>query len=238
MILGFDTATGDTCVAAMDAGQVRHEVCIGPSTADGRPQHATALLPAIEDAVDSVGGWEKIDMIGVGCGPGSFTGLRIGLATARGLALGRGIPAIGVTTLAAIGAAIVGRGDARCALALIDARRDEVFAALYDRDGGEAWEPQVVGPTELGARIAGLGDGVVAAGSGAIRFRDEFHSVPGIVIAEDGDPINRVSAALICRLCDGVTAVDRHPPEPIYLRAPDAERWRERNNPNPGQTPS
>lgn len=238
MILGFDTATDDTSVAVMDAGRVCREVCIGPSAADGRPQHATALLPAIEDAVDSVGGWEKIDRIGVGCGPGSFTGLRIGLATARALALGREIPVSGVSTLAAIGAAILERGDARCALALIDARRGEVFTALYDQDGGEIWEPMVVGPAELGARINGLGDRVVAAGSGSVRFRDEFHGFPGIVIPDDADPINRVSAAHVCRLCDGVTAVDRHPPEPIYLRAPDAERWLERNNPNPGQTSS
>lgn len=233
MILGFDTATDDTSVAVTDAGQVRHQVCIGPSAANGRPQHATALLPAIEEAVETAGGWEQIDRVAVGSGPGSFTGLRIGLATAKALAFSRVIPVAGVTTLAAIGAAICDRGDARLALALIDARRGEVFAALYDEAGGEIWAPEVIGPVELSARIGDLGGGVVASGSGSVRFRHEFHSFPGIVIPEDADPIHRVSAAHICRLFDGVTAVDNHPPEPIYLRVPDAERWRERDNPNP-----
>ena len=78
-------------VGVTDDGEVVREASVGPG-ADGRPRHSQVLLPEIERCVEAAGGWERIDRIAVGIGPGSFTGLRIGIATARALAQARGSP--------------------------------------------------------------------------------------------------------------------------------------------------
>jgi tRNA threonylcarbamoyladenosine biosynthesis protein TsaB len=158
--------------------------------------------------------------IAVGRGPGSFVGIRIGLATARGLAASTGLPVSGVCTLDAIGRALDGGG-----VAVLDARRGEAFAALYGAGGERLWEPLVLAPGELAERVARLPEPTRAAGPGAVRFRDELAS-RGIEIPADADPIHRVAARHICALAaDG----DGAPLEPIYLRPPDAQRWRERD---------
>jgi tRNA threonylcarbamoyladenosine biosynthesis protein TsaB len=211
-----------------------HESLLGPSP-EGRPLHSTKLLSEVEAAAVAAGGWGQVDRIAVGLGPGSFTGLRIGLATARGLGTSLGLPLAGVCTLDAIGrgmgeaGALAGAsGEARERLAVLDARRGEVFAALYD--GGERlWEPLVCGPEELGERVAELQVAPWAAGSGAIRFRQEL-TRRGVEIPGDADPVHRVAARQICALAAAVEDGDAGPLAPIYLRPPDAERWRERDS--------
>ena len=81
--IGFDTATEDTAVCATRDGEVLHESLLGLS-ADGSPGHTTRLLEEVERAADAAGGWERVEAIAVGVGPGSFTGLRVGIASARG----------------------------------------------------------------------------------------------------------------------------------------------------------
>jgi tRNA threonylcarbamoyladenosine biosynthesis protein TsaB len=180
-----------------------------------------------------------VAQVAVGLGPGSFTGLRIGIATARGLATSLGLPVSGVCTLDAIGR---GLGEAiRSAvpsppeagqtnggrLAVLDARRGEVFAALYSEQGERIWEPLVCRPEELEERVAALPTPPPAAGSGAIRFRHEL-ARHGARIADDADPVHRVAARHICALAAASEAGG--PLAPIYLRPPDAERWRERDS--------
>lgn len=225
MVLGFDTATPSFSVAVADAATVQGETTLGPGAA-GRPRHATDLLPAVERAVAEAGGWTAVSLIAVGVGPGSFTGLRIGVATARALALSRGLPVAGVSSLAALAAGVdAGEADV---LAAIDARRGEVFAAIYDAAGAIVWEPLVSEPGTLVARLAERDSAVVGAGDGSLRFRDLFEAA-GVAVPAAGDPVHELRARHVCRLA---LEAEEGPPEaiePVYLRRPDAELWRERD---------
>lgn len=183
----------------------------------------------MERVAEAAGGWGGVDFLAVGLGPGSFTGLRVGIATAQGLSTGLGLPAAGVCTLDALGRAIGESGAEGERLAVLDGWRGEAFAALYSDDGEQIWEPEVYRPEALAERVAGLKEPPPAAGSGAVRFRQELTRV-GVRIADDADPVHRVAARHICAVAaerwDGKTV----PLEPIYLRPPDAERWRERDS--------
>lgn len=205
-----------------------YESLLGLS-ADGSPRHSTALLAEIERAVDVAGGWDAVGAIAVGLGPGSFTGIRIGLATARGLAASTGLPARGACTLDAIGLGLAPpAGPNRSRLAVLDARRGEVFAALYSVAGERLWEPLVLPPDGLVARLVEMPEPPLAGGSGAVRFRDELASC-GVEVPEDADPVHRVGARHICGLAGVAPGRDGGGLAPIYLRPPDAERWHERD---------
>jgi tRNA threonylcarbamoyladenosine biosynthesis protein TsaB len=228
VVVGFDTATLDTVACAWRDGEVLDESQLGLST-EGRPRHASGLLGEVERVVGATGGWGGVDLIAAGLGPGSFTGLRIGIATARGLAVGLHLPATGVCTLDAVGRAI-GEAEAEGArLAVLDGWRGEAFAALYAPGGERIWEPGVYRPEELAERVSGLEEPPTAAGSGAVRFRQELTRV-GVRVADDADPVHRVAARHICAVAARRREGEAVPLEPIYLRPPDAERWRERDS--------
>jgi tRNA threonylcarbamoyladenosine biosynthesis protein TsaB len=212
----------------MRGGEVLYEGLLGPAPGGG-PRHSTALLSEVEQAVAAGGGWEQIGRLAVGRGPGSFVGIRIGLATARGLAAGTSLPVTGVCTLDALGLALAASaGRDRLCLALIDARRGEVFAALYGPGGGRAWEPAVLSPSALLERLAGLPTAPLAGGSGAIRFRSEL-ARREIDVPDDADPVHRIAARHICALAEAAMNPAGEALDPIYLRPPDAQRWRERD---------
>jgi tRNA threonylcarbamoyladenosine biosynthesis protein TsaB len=181
------------------------------------PAHAAELMPAVADAMERAGvDWTDLDAIAVGIGPGTFTGLRIGIATARALATAAELPLRRVSSLAALGAGI--EGVVR--LPLIDARRGEVFAALYEGER-EFWPPLVMPPDELIEQLGNAAVIPVAAGDGSLRFRGMLEAA-GIPVVPDHSQAHVVSALQICRLGEG--APDE-PPEavlPEYLREPDA----------------
>ena len=209
----------------MRGGEVLHEALLGLSEKGG-PQHTTALLGEIERAAAAAGGWEAVDRIAVGVGPGSFTGLRVGIATAKALGLSRGLPLSGVCTLDALGRALSERNSG--SLAVLDARRGEVAAAAYSAGGERLWGPWLGAPEELVAHIPDLPGPLLCGGSGAVRFRQQLTS-RAIEIPDDADPVHRVAARHICALAAGRGEDESGSLAPIYLRPPDAERWRERD---------
>lgn len=212
----------------MRGGEILHESLLGLSEKGG-PQHTTALLAELERAAAAAGGWEEVDAVAVGLGPGSFTGLRVGVATARAVGLSRGLRVRGVCTLDALARGEEGRAPGRQRLAVLDARRGEVFAALCAPGGERLWDPLVASPEELAERVAELPEPPLGAGPGAIRSRQALAS-RGVEIPDDADPVHRVAARHICALAvTGSGGDDTGPVAPLYLRRPDAERWRERD---------
>jgi tRNA threonylcarbamoyladenosine biosynthesis protein TsaB len=229
LVLGVDTATDYAVVGVTDNGEVVRDASIGPGP-DGRPRHSEVLLPEIESSVDAAGGWSRIDRIAVGIGPGSFTGLRIGIATARALAQAQNRPLAPVGSLAALARGISEGGDRSGVLALpvFDARRSEAFAALFENGAVELWPPFVASPDELAGRVRELDRAPLAAGDGALRFAAELEAA-GATVASPGNPIHRVVARQVCAVGEEAVEAPTDQIQPLYLRPPDAKRWRERD---------
>jgi tRNA threonylcarbamoyladenosine biosynthesis protein TsaB len=175
-------------------------------------------MPSVAEVMEGAGAdYGDLDAIAVGVGPGTFTGLRIGVATARALATAAGLPLRRVSSLAALAAGI----DAPYRLPLIDARRGELFAALFE-GGRELWRPFAAAPEDLVARLREGGITPLAAGDGSLRFRGMLEEA-GIQVAPDHSEAHVVRALYVCRL--GEEAPDEAPEAvlPEYLREPDAK---------------
>ncbi len=227
--IGFDTATEETVVGATVDGEVLFDFRSGPPGGP-RPAHSTELLPGIEKAVEAVGGWDRIDRVAVGTGPGTYTGLRVAVATARGLALAGEAEVVGVPTLAALAHSMIGlpagSGEqGHAVIPLIDAKRGELFFGAWSADGRQL-EPDAVGPPAAVAELASrLELPLRVAGPGALRFRSDLISL-GLEPAGEDDPVNHLRGSAICKLADGGDGrYEENRLEPIYLRRPDAERW-------------
>jgi tRNA threonylcarbamoyladenosine biosynthesis protein TsaB len=222
-ILAFDTATAATTVA-LGNGQIL-ELRDDPAAGE-RPHHATRLLPMVSELLDrAAAGWDSVDRIAVGVGPGTFTGLRVGIATAKALARAAGTPVVAVSTLEAL--ALNARAASAPVAAVLDARRGEVFAAawLYDETAAlreallapRAWRPE-----DLAKALEQLGSGVLAIGDGAIAFREVLDQA-GIDVPQDASELHRVTATRHIELArrEPATPLDRLAPD--YQRPPDAK---------------
>ena len=193
LVLAFDTATDVATSALVADGRVLGE----------RSGTARGLLDNVHLLLATAGAAQgDLDALVVGTGPGSFTGTRIGLAFARGLALALDLPGAGVSTLDALASAHEG------AFALVDARRGEVFVA----------GPHASSPDDLA-----LPPGTLCIGSGAIRYRSTFERLECLVPPDD-DPVHVPHARLHAAFASAFGPVDGI--EPLYVRAPDAEEKR------------
>jgi tRNA threonylcarbamoyladenosine biosynthesis protein TsaB len=219
VILGFDTSTS-VCPACVlrDDGHA-FEVEPEPAALTSSPAHARELMPAITRVMGSAGAaFGDLRAIAVGVGPGSFTGLRVGIATARALALANDLPLRPVSSLAALAAGI----DDEPALALIDAKRGELFAALYGTDGEPRWGPLAEAPERVAERVRADAVTPLAAGDGSVRFRRVLEAA-GIRVLPDESSSHVVRALHVCRLAADVPGLQPQAVLPDYLRAPDAK---------------
>jgi tRNA threonylcarbamoyladenosine biosynthesis protein TsaB len=232
IVLGFDTATHATAVGLRlldgSALQARDDPLPG-----GHPGHATRLLALAAGLLGEAGvRWREVERIAVGVGPGTFTGLRVGVATARGLAQSLGAELVGVSSLAALAHGALAepagsRDRPDGVLAVIDARRGEAFAAAFlaGADAPEEIEaPRVLGPDRLAALAAELDERRrwLAIGDGAVRYRERLQAA--VEVPEDGSSLHLIGGAAVCELGARAAAAGR--PEdvrPEYLRRPDAE---------------
>lgn len=197
MLLAFDTATPAVTVAVHDGHRVRAERTV----VDAR-RHGELLAPGIAQVLADAGvSPSDLTKVTVGVGPGPFTGLRVGLVTARAMADALGITVVGVCTLDVLAADVVCEAPF---LVATDARRREVYWATYDEQGRRTGGPHVDRPAEVGWSGP-------AFGAGAIMYHEAFSS------HEPRFP----SAARLCELVveGGVRLLD---PQPLYLRRPDA----------------
>lgn len=234
LTLALDTATRWGRFAVADEGLVR---AYRPLNVAG--SYADALLPAIGDTLADAGcSRDDLRAIAVTAGPGSFTGVRIGVATAKALAWGLGVPLYPVSSLAAMAAALLaGHPEAELAVPALDARRGEVFAAVYRRDGD--WvsvvaEPAAATPDAWWERVvAAVGDPEAPAygGEGAALLLGQGETLRPELAARGTPVLRRWTSAhpatardLALAVARGaVPAGDAFLLTPSYLRASDAE---------------
>ena len=228
LLLGIDTATPQVSVAIGDDGAVRGEIRLGR----GR-RHAEQLAPAIEYLCRELDvELDRLSGIAVGLGPGLFTGLRVGITTAKTMAQALRVPVVGVASLDLIAYPV--RYTNRLVVALLDARRGEVFHARYlPVPGGvqRVGDYEVGAPADLVADLVAAGEEVLLAGDGALRYRDELAEVDR---AEQAGPAFAFpsGAALVELATARMEREEFSSPwevQPLYLRRSDAEiEWERR----------
>lgn len=218
-ILGLDAATAACSAALYEDGRILAE-----AAAAMEHGHAQALVPMIL-TVMAGHSFASLDAIAVTRGPGGFTGIRVGLATARGLGLAAQRPVVGVTTFAAVARAVESSpGERRNLLVLIESKRRDLYAQLYSAEGRPLAEPAALMPEDLPA-YAGEG-ALLLAGDGAARAAPVFGRAASLAPGP-----GRPEAAAVAALAAELLAEAGPPPSPpaaLYLRAPDVTVPKER----------
>jgi tRNA threonylcarbamoyladenosine biosynthesis protein TsaB len=215
-VLAIDCAL-DACAAAVfdsDTGTI-----VASETRIMLRGHAEALMPLIARVMDEAEiEFKELDRIAVTVGPGSFTGLRVGISAARGIALAAAKPAIGLTTLAGLAAPHIAADDTLPVVAAIDARHDHVYMQVFGPGGRTLLAPRIA-PLREAVRAATNGPARIVGSAAALVARawPQGEPPPALVDQRAAPDI-----AWIARL--GAAAADAEgPPKPLYLRPPDAQ---------------
>jgi tRNA threonylcarbamoyladenosine biosynthesis protein TsaB len=222
MLLGIETAAERVGVALADATGPRAGTWL-----DGGRRHAEVLAPAIAFVLDQAGAsLADVEAVAVDVGPGLFTGIRAGVATAQGLAHGLGVGVVEVTSVAVLARAAYDAGWVGPVAAVVDGRRGEVFFSRYDGPTAEAAPPRRLPPAALAEELAGRRD-LLVVGGGAHRYPEAFR---GLRVAGIEHPSPRALVALAAdRLAAGCAPVPAGAVRPLYLREPDARiNWVQR----------
>jgi tRNA threonylcarbamoyl adenosine modification protein YeaZ len=216
-VLAIDTAL-EACSAAVfdsDAATI-----VADETVPMARGHAEALMPLVARVMEKAGlDFDAIDRIAVTIGPGSFTGMRVGIAAARGLGLAAGKPVVGLSTLAAYAAPLIAADASLPVAAVIDARHDHVYCQVVGPGGRTLVTARVV-PVAEAVRLAAGADAARIVGTAADILAAAWPagvSPPSAVVARAAPDIEWVA-----RL-GAAAAEDTSPPKPLYLRAPDAQ---------------
>lgn len=208
-VLVVDTALG-LCSAGVFAVEDGVATPLGLRSEAMTKGHQERLAGMVRDAAAAAGGFGEVDRIGVTTGPGSFTGLRVGLAFAQGLGAALGRPVVGISTLDGLAASVVHPG---AVAALIDARRGQVYARFW-RDGAAQGPAEALSIEAADDRARALGPGAALIGSGAALIAEGAAGAARFDLAgPTPEALARLAAAA------DPTA---NPPRPLYLRAPDA----------------
>lgn len=209
IVLAIDCSASLCAACVCDAG-----VDLGREVRDLGKGHAEHLMEVIGSALEKAGkAFADLDAIAVSVGPGSFTGVRVGVSTARGLALALKVPAIGVTTLEALAAEASEEFPGSPVFALVDGGRGEIHAALYDAKLNPLFGPAATSPEDA-ARLAGEA-GAVLAGTAAERIAEAAGGIFDIAL-----PKATADIAVYARLASLKGAGEK--PRPLYLREADA----------------
>lgn len=238
-VLGIDTSTAASAACVLRSDGEAFEVEPAPERLTAPPAHARELMPAVAQCMKRSGlAWSELDAIAVGVGPGPFTGLRIGVTTARALASAHGAELRPVGSLAALAEGVAGSfagaggrsplgsptnggGRPTTTLTAIDARRGEVFAALYEGTTA-VWEPFVTSPAALAERVREQGIAPLGVGDGSVRFRDVLETA-GVDVAPGDSRAHVVRGLSVCRVAATVAPTPVEAVLPDYLRLPDAK---------------
>jgi tRNA threonylcarbamoyl adenosine modification protein YeaZ len=214
IVLAIDTAANLCAACAWDTGAGRE---LGRAVHDIGKGHAEVLMDMIGEALTAADGltFRQVGAVAVAVGPGSFTGIRVGVAAARGLALALKVPAAGVSTLEALAFEARERVGPEPVLAAIDGGRDGIYAGLYD-GGGELLRPAAVAELETVARLAR--EAAVLVGSAARRVRE----ASGAAMPALGSEAATADIVVYARLA-AARGFSGEKPRPLYLRAPDAK---------------
>ena len=214
-VLAIDTALAVCAAAVLDTERP------GLHARESVPMvrgHAEALMPLIARVMDAAElEFSELDRIAVTTGPGSFTGLRVGIAAARGIALAAAKTSVGLSTLAAYAAPLIAKDDSIPVLAVVDARHDQVYLQVFGVGGRMLVSPRI-GPIHEALRALPVGP-VRIVGSAASVVAAAWPAnlpAPSLVETHPAPDIDWVA-----RL--GAAAVSLAPPKPLYLRAPDAQ---------------
>jgi tRNA threonylcarbamoyladenosine biosynthesis protein TsaB len=216
LVLAIDTALAACSAAVLET---RQGAVLASETIEMTRGHAEAIMPMIARVMDEAEiEFRELDRIAVTTGPGSFTGLRVGISAARGIALAAGKPAIGLSTLAAFAAPHIAADDMMAVSSVIDARHDHVYLQVFG-SGGRTVVPPRIAPLREALRASLTGTtrlvGSAAQALAAIWPKNER---PPAAVDQRGAP----DVGWVARL-GAAAAESSSPPKPLYLRAPDAQ---------------
>jgi len=216
LVLAIDTALAACSAAVLDTEQATLLASASLPMARG---HAEALMPLVERVMAAAGiGFAALDRIAVTTGPGSFTGVRVGVSAARGLALAADKPALGLTTLSAFAAPLVREGGSGAILSAIDARHDQIYLQLVGGDGAMLWRPAIA-PIDEVLQASLEHAPLRLAGNAATLLADRWPADAPRPVQIDMQTAPDIAwVAWLGAAADP----DKSPARPLYLRSPDA----------------
>jgi tRNA threonylcarbamoyladenosine biosynthesis protein TsaB len=216
IILALDTALTACSVAVLDTDQGLLTARESVAMARG---HAESLMPMVARVMDEAHlEFVEIDRIAVTTGPGSFTGLRVGISAARGMALAAAKPAVGLSTLAAFAAPHIATDDTVPVVAVIDARHDHVYLQIFGPGGRTLVTPRISSIPDAVRTIGKRTPRIVGSGADLLMAAWPTNEAPPLTFDQRTDPDIEWVARLGAAVPEG-----QAPPRPLYLRAPDAQ---------------